>query len=90
MSTNTNEGEILTIGQVAGYLKVTQRTIYRLAAAKEIPAFEVGRVWRFSRVDIDGSTEQQSRPVPGHAGNGTGKLPSRSSDKGDQEERKQC
>lgn len=87
MSTSTNEGEILTIGQGADYLKVTQRTIYRPAAAKEIPAFGVGGVWRFSRVDIDGWIEQQSRPVPGHAGNGTGKRPS---DKGGQEERKQC
>lgn len=26
-----NEGEILTIKQVADYLKVTERTIYRLA-----------------------------------------------------------
>lgn len=39
MSTSTSEGEILTIKQVADYLKVTERTIYRLAAAKKISAF---------------------------------------------------
>jgi len=42
MSISTHEGEILTIKQVAEYLKVTERTIYRLAAAKRIPAFKVG------------------------------------------------
>ena len=33
---------IMTIGEVADYLKVTERTIYRLAGAKQIPAFKVG------------------------------------------------
>lgn len=60
MSISTNESEILTIKQVADYLKVTERTIYRLAAAKKIPAFKVGGTWRFSRVDIDRWITQQS------------------------------
>ena len=60
MSTSTTEGEILTIRQVADYLKVTERTIYRLAAAKKIPAFKVGGTWRFSRADIDRWIKQQS------------------------------
>jgi excisionase family DNA binding protein len=34
MRTESGEGEILTIREVAGFLKVTERTIYRLAAAK--------------------------------------------------------
>ncbi|SFB02450.1 transcriptional regulator, AlpA family [Collimonas sp. OK607] len=60
MSTSTSEGQILTIKQVADYLKVTERTIYRLAAAKRIPAFKVGGTWRFSRADIDSWIKQQS------------------------------
>ena len=60
MSRSTSEGEILTIKQVADYLKVTERTIYRLAAAKQIPAFKVGGSWRFSRADIDSWIKQQS------------------------------
>ncbi|MDV7212793.1 helix-turn-helix domain-containing protein [Azotobacter beijerinckii] len=60
MSTSTSEGEILTIKQVADYLKVTERTIYRLAAAKKIPAFKVGGTWRFSRADLDNWIKQQS------------------------------
>lgn len=50
----------MTIGEVADYLKVTERTIYRLAAAKKIPAFKVGGSWRFSRADIDIWIKQQS------------------------------
>jgi len=60
MSISTTEGEILTIRQVADYLKVTERTIYRLAAAKKITAFKVGGMWRFSCADIDNWIKQQS------------------------------
>ena len=60
MPTDNNEGEILTIRQVADYLKVTERTIYRLAGVKKIPAFKVGGTWRFSRADIDSWIKQQS------------------------------
>lgn len=52
-STVNGEGEILTIKQVAQYLKVTERTIYRLAASEGIPAFKVGGSWRFRRSDLD-------------------------------------
>ena len=54
------ENAIMTIGEVADYLKVTERTIYRLAGNKQIPAFKVGGSWRFSKMDIDGWIKQQS------------------------------
>ena len=60
MPASLGSGEILVIKQVAEYLKVTERTIYRLAAAKKIPAFKVGGTWRFSRTDIDSWIRQQS------------------------------
>lgn len=53
-------GEIFTLDDVAAYLKVGKRTIYRLAASKKIPAFKVGGTWRFSRADIDLWIKQQS------------------------------
>ena len=59
MSTSTSNGEILTIKQVADFLKVTERTIYRLAAAKQIPAFKVGGTWRFSRAEINQWIQRQ-------------------------------
>ena len=51
---------ILTIPEIANYLKVTEKTIYRLAGAKKIPAFKVGGSWRFSTADIDGWIKRQS------------------------------
>jgi excisionase family DNA binding protein len=60
MVTRAPKTDILLIKDVAEYLKVTERTIYRLAAAKKIPAFKVGGSWRFSRADIDEWIKQQS------------------------------
>ncbi|WP_198332429.1 methylation-associated defense system helix-turn-helix domain-containing protein MAD1 [Psychrobacter aquimaris] len=47
------DSEVLTIKEVAEYLKVNERTIYRLAASNELPGFRVGNAWRFKRSDLD-------------------------------------
>jgi excisionase family DNA binding protein len=60
MPSSAADNAIMTIGEVADYLKVTERTIYRLAGAKQIPAFKVGGSWRFSKADIDGWISRQS------------------------------
>lgn len=53
MVTRAPKTDILLIKDVAEYLEINERTIYRLAAAKKIPAFKVGGSWRFSRADIN-------------------------------------
>ena len=53
MATSPGTSGIIMIGEVADYLKVPERTIHRLAAARKISAFKVGGSWRFSRADID-------------------------------------
>jgi excisionase family DNA binding protein len=60
MPSSPADNAIMTIGEVADYLKVTERTIYRLAGAKQIPAFKVGGSWRFPRADIDTWIRQQA------------------------------
>lgn len=60
---NENE-EIFTLDEVAAYLKVGKRTVYRLAAEKKIPAFKVGGTWRFSRSEIDQWIKNQSNQGP--------------------------
>lgn len=47
------EGEILTLDEVAAYLKAGKRTVYRLAQKGEIPAFKLGGTWRFRRSELD-------------------------------------
>lgn len=46
-------GEILTLDEVASYLKAGKRTVYRLAAEGKLPAFKLGGTWRFRRSDLD-------------------------------------
>ena len=60
MPSSAADNAIMTIGEVADYLKVTERTIYRLAGTKKIPSFKVGGSWRFSKMDIDEWIKKQS------------------------------
>lgn len=59
------ELEVMTLPEVAACLKVTERTIYRLAGAKKIPAFKVGGVWRFRKADIEAWINSQSNGQQG-------------------------
>ena len=45
--------DIMTIREVAEYLKIAEKTAYRLAAEGELPGFKVGGSWRFQRNEID-------------------------------------
>ena len=49
--------DVMTVREVAEYLKVKERTIYRLVAQGDIPAFKVGGSWRFRKGEIDKWTE---------------------------------
>lgn len=44
--------QIMTVKEVAAYLKLNDRTVYRMAAAANIPAFKVGTSWRFKKQEI--------------------------------------
>jgi excisionase family DNA binding protein len=46
-------GEILTIEEVAAYLRLTPQTIYKWAQEKRIPAVKLGKEWRFRRTILD-------------------------------------
>jgi excisionase family DNA binding protein len=45
--------EFLTIPEVATLLKVHEITVRRMLKAKTLPAYRVGKVYRFRRDDID-------------------------------------
>ncbi len=52
--------DIMTVKEVAAYLKITEKTAYRLAAEGKIPGFKVGGAWRFRQGEINTWIEVQS------------------------------
>ena len=53
------DDDILTIQEVATYLKLNEKTAYRLASEGKLPGFKVGGSWRFKRVDLEQWIEEQ-------------------------------
>lgn len=51
--------QILTLQEVAEYLKLAEKTAYRLAAEGKLPGFKVGGAWRFKREDLEDWIEEQ-------------------------------
>ena len=51
MASETNE--IMTLVELAKYLKVSRSTIYKLSRAGELPGSKVGKSWRFHKEAID-------------------------------------
>tara|TARA_R110001583_G_scaffold180849_1_gene338001 strand:+ start:2349 stop:2525 length:177 start_codon:yes stop_codon:yes gene_type:complete len=51
--------EILTLKEVAEYLKLVEKTAYRLAAEGKLPGFKVGGSWRFKKEDVEQWIEEQ-------------------------------
>ncbi|MDR2434594.1 MAG: PTS sugar transporter subunit IIA [Treponema sp.] len=47
------EDDILTIEEVAKYLRVSGRTVYDWAQRGEIPSGKIGTVWRFKKSEIE-------------------------------------
>jgi PTS system nitrogen regulatory IIA component len=45
--------EILTIDEVAKYLRVSERTVYEWAQKGEIPSGKIGTVWRFKKSELE-------------------------------------
>jgi len=52
--------DIMTVRELAGYLKLNEKTAYRLVSEGKIPGFKVGGSWRFKRAEIENWIEVQS------------------------------
>lgn len=53
MPASSLQGDILTIRQLAEYLMVSEKTVYRMLDRNQLPAVRVGAQWRFRKQDID-------------------------------------
>ena len=45
--------ELMTLPELAQYLRFTRKTVYRLLKEGSIPAIRIGRKWRFEKDSID-------------------------------------
>ncbi len=52
--------EILTVKELARYLKMDEHTIYRLARKRVLPGVKIGGEWRFKKDLIDKWIEEKS------------------------------
>ncbi len=65
MTSERNEGELMTLPEVAQYLGLAERTIYLWAQQGRLQAFKLGSAWRFRRLEVDGWLEtQRTGPEP--------------------------
>jgi len=45
--------KLLTLEEVAAWLRLSKDSVYRLTQGGKIPAFKVGTQWRFKQTEID-------------------------------------
>ncbi|HEX2581779.1 MAG TPA: helix-turn-helix domain-containing protein [Dongiaceae bacterium] len=59
----TMPDQAMTVRDVAGYLNVDEKTVYRLAKRGELPGFKVAGAWRFKRSDLNVWIDLQKKAV---------------------------
>lgn len=59
---------VLTIDELASYLKIAKSTLYNLAQEGRVPGQKVGRHWRFHREAVDEWLGKSRRPPRGRRG----------------------
>ena len=64
-------GDVLTIDELAEYLKISRSTLYKLAQEGRVPCRKVGRHWRFRKQAIDRWLEQGGTDDAKASGEGT-------------------
>lgn len=57
---SASDGAILTVAEVACFLRVPKSTVYKLARQGELPASKIGKHWRFLREEVQRWVHQRS------------------------------
>lgn len=55
------KSELMTATETCRYLKITPRTLYRYLQGRQIPAFKLGKEWRFVRSDLEQWIRERTR-----------------------------
>lgn len=59
----------LSLNEICNYLGVSNDTIYKWIGKHELPAYRIGRLWKFKRKDVDewvkagGTTKQLKEKI---------------------------
>jgi nitrogen PTS system EIIA component len=64
MDSDDRSNELLTLAEVATYLKVAEKTVLRMVHNNEIPSIKVASQWRFRRSMIDDWLMSQMKSPP--------------------------
>jgi excisionase family DNA binding protein len=61
--TTKEPSQIMTVEEVADFLKLSKITVYKLVKKGDLPGFRVGNSWRFRRETIAGIVSKQQEKV---------------------------
>lgn len=50
---DSNPGQVMTLDELATYLKLPKSTLYKLVQQGRVPGQKLGKQWRFGRAAID-------------------------------------
>lgn len=53
--------EIFTISELCAFLKLAEKTAYRLVSEGKLPGFKVGGSWRFRKSEVEKWIEKQEK-----------------------------
>ena len=56
-----NQDNVLTIEELAVYLKISKSSLYKLAQAGKLPGQKIGKHWRFRKVAVDRWLEENEQ-----------------------------
>jgi excisionase family DNA binding protein len=59
MAQGLARARFLTVGEVAGQLRISSMTVYRLIKSGELPAVRVGKSYRLREDDVDAYLSRQ-------------------------------
>ncbi len=51
---------LMTIREVADYLRLSKVTVYKMTRQGKIPALKIGKQWRYNKSEIDSWVKQKS------------------------------
>ncbi len=51
---------LMTIKEVADYLRLSKVTVYKMTRQGKIPALKIGKQWRYNKSEIDSWVQQKS------------------------------